>query len=81
MTLSVDMEDKFKSFKVRYQRFLKDGGEDPLALKADAERLLAEAKMEGDDNVVKELEDILVDLTFAVEEMKCQCHMAGRCKC
>lgn len=77
----MNMEDKFKSFKVRYHRFLKDGSEDPLALKADAERLLAEAKMEGDFNVVKELEDLLVDLTFAVEEMKCRCHMAGSCKC
>lgn len=77
----MDMREKLESFKARYEKFLKSGSEDPLALKADAERLLAEAKREGDCNVVKELEDILVDLTFAVEEMKCQCPMAGRCKC
>lgn len=75
------MKDKLENFKVRYKNFLKSGGEDPLALKADAERLLAEAKREGDCKVIQELEDILVDLTFAVEEMKCQCAMTGRCKC
>ncbi len=77
----MDMKDKFEKFKARYKKFLKSGGEDPLALKAEAERLLAEAKKEGDGDVVKELKDILVDLTFAAEEMKCQCSMMGRCKC
>ncbi|MEM3784068.1 MAG: hypothetical protein QXY88_03430 [Candidatus Bathyarchaeia archaeon] len=77
----MDMKDKLESFKARYEKFLKSGGEDPLALKAEAERLLAEAKKKSDCNVAKELEDILVDLTFAVEEMKCQCSMMGRCKC
>jgi chromosome condensin MukBEF MukE localization factor len=74
MMFLMDMREKLESFNARYEKFLKSGGEDPLALKA-------EAKREGDCNVVKELEDILVDLTFVVEEMKCQCPMAGRCKC
>ena len=77
----IGMKDELESFRARYEKFLKSGGEDPLALKADAERLLAEARRKGDCIVVKELEDILVDLTFAVEEMKCQRPIAGRCKC
>ncbi|MEM3579042.1 MAG: hypothetical protein QXL54_02315 [Candidatus Bathyarchaeia archaeon] len=75
------MEDKFASFKVKYKRFLKNEGEDPLALKAEAERLLAEAKAKGNQSLVKELEEILIDLTFSVEETKCHCHMASRCRC
>jgi hypothetical protein len=75
------MEDMFRRFKVRYERFLKDGGEDPIVLKADAERLLAEAKAKGDSNLVKELEEIIINLAFSVEEMKCNCHMVSKCRC
>lgn len=75
------MDDRLSSFKARYERFLKDGNEDPLALKAEAERLLAEAKARGDQNLVRALEEILIDLTFSVEETKCRCHMASRCRC
>ncbi|MGQ9538887.1 MAG: hypothetical protein ACUVTE_04805 [Candidatus Bathycorpusculaceae bacterium] len=53
----MDMKDKLENFKVRYKNFLKSGSEDLLALKADAERLLAEAKREGDCKVIQELED------------------------
>ncbi|MEM0058612.1 MAG: hypothetical protein QXG58_07730 [Candidatus Bathyarchaeia archaeon] len=75
------VEAKLASFKERYKRFLKDGSEDPMALKAEAERLLTETKAHGDQSLAEELEEILIDLTFSVEEAKCRCHMANRCRC
>ncbi|MEM3873622.1 MAG: hypothetical protein QXU45_00585 [Candidatus Bathyarchaeia archaeon] len=75
------MEEKLASFKAKYKQFLKDGDGDPLTLKAEAERLLTEVRAKGDQNLAKELQEILIDLTFAVEETKCHCHMASRCRC
>lgn len=74
------MEDEFRNFKAKYERFLK-GGEDPLALKRNAETLLAEAKAKGNYNIAKELEEILIDLTFSVEETKCNCPTSSKCRC
>lgn len=75
------MENKLESFKAKYRRFLKDRGEDILALKAEAEKLLAEVKAKGDQRHAREFEEILIDLAFSVEETKCRCHMASRCRC
>ncbi|MEM0358131.1 MAG: hypothetical protein QXL77_07170 [Candidatus Bathyarchaeia archaeon] len=75
------MENKIASFKSKYERFLKNGGEDPLALKAEAERLLAEVKTSGNKSLVEELEEILMELTLSVEETKCHCHMSRCRKC
>ncbi|MEM2676755.1 MAG: hypothetical protein QXJ77_02495 [Candidatus Bathyarchaeia archaeon] len=77
----VAMEDKLASFKAKYKRFLKDGSGDPLALKAEAEKLLTEIKARGNQNLARELEEILIDLTFTVEETRCHCHMTSRCRC
>lgn len=75
------MENKLESFKAKYRHFLKDRGEDLLALKAQAEKLLAEVKAKGDQRHAREFEEILIDLAFSVEETKCRCHMASRCRC
>ncbi|MEM3616858.1 MAG: hypothetical protein QXJ31_02980 [Candidatus Bathyarchaeia archaeon] len=75
------MEDRLASFKAKYKRFLRDGSEDPLTLIAEAEGLLAEIRAKGDQKLAKEFEEILIDLSFAVEETKCHCHMANRCRC
>lgn len=77
----VYMEEKLASFKVKYERFLKDRDGDPLALKVEAERLLIEAKAKGNPKLAEELEEILIDLTFSLEETRCHCHMASRCRC
>ncbi|MEM1566148.1 MAG: hypothetical protein QW510_03550 [Candidatus Bathyarchaeia archaeon] len=73
------MEEKLASFKAK--RFLKDGNGDPPALKVEAKRLLVEAKAKGNLKLEEELEEILIDLTFSLEETKCCCHMAGCCRC
>jgi hypothetical protein len=75
------MSATFRNFKAKYEKFLKDEGEDPSALKAEAERLLAMAKAEGNHLLAEELEEILIDLTFSVEETKCNCHMSSKCRC
>ena len=75
------MENAYTNLKARYEKFLKNGSEDPLTLKADAERLLAEAKAKGNHNLVQELEEILIDLSFSVEETKCHCYISSKCRC
>lgn len=75
------MENAYRSLKAKYERFLKGGSGDPLTLKADAERLLAEAKAKGNHKLAQELEEILIDLAFSVEETKCNCHMSSKCRC
>ena len=74
------MEDTFAELKAKYERFLKND-EDPLALKRDAEKLLAEAKAKGHHKIAEEIEEILIDLTFSVEEMKCNCPLSSKCRC
>lgn len=75
------MEEKLASFKAKYEEFLSNGNGDLLALKAEAEKLLAEAKAEGNWSLAEELEEILIDLTLTIEETRCRCHMTGRCRC
>jgi len=77
----INMEKAYRSLKTKYERFLRDGAQDPLALKADIEKLLAEARAKGNHTLVEELEEILIDLTFSAEEMKCNCPMSKKCQC
>ncbi|MBS7647204.1 MAG: hypothetical protein QXQ64_08415 [Candidatus Bathyarchaeia archaeon] len=75
------MKETIEAFKAKYKRFLEGWDEDPSALKAEAEKLLAEVKAKGEQSFARELEEILIDLTLSIEETKCHCHMANRCRC
>ncbi|MBC7130952.1 hypothetical protein H5T51_07030 [Candidatus Bathyarchaeota archaeon] len=71
------IDEKIEEIKKRYEKFL-EGTEDPLALKMDIEKLLKNHQL--DDTVKETLEDILIDLTFTIEENKCsRCHRNWRC--
>ncbi|MCS7124616.1 MAG: hypothetical protein NZ932_04275 [Candidatus Bathyarchaeota archaeon] len=80
LILLIAMEEAFRNFKTKYERFLK-GHEDPSALRREAEKLLVEAKAKGNLDIAEELKEILIELTISSEGMKCNCHMSSRCPC
>lgn len=67
------MEETIASLKRKYEACRK-GEEDVLAVRDETQLLLAEARKGGDSKVVDELEDILIDLQFSIEENTCKCH-------
>ncbi|MEM2910891.1 MAG: hypothetical protein QXM52_04190 [Candidatus Bathyarchaeia archaeon] len=73
-------EETLVKIKTRYEKFRKSGDGDPLALKKDVEKLLEEAKAEGASKAVEELEEILIDLSFLTEEIRCNCQIT-KCHC
>ena len=48
-------------------------------LKPDALLLLDKAKTKGDNKVVEEITDMLMDLEFSIAESKCNCHKGDSC--
>jgi len=67
------MKDKVKSLRRKYECFRK-GKEDPLTVRGEAMILLKEARNNGDHKAMNEIEDMLIDLEFSIEENKCKCH-------
>lgn len=67
------MKDKVESLRKKFGSFRK-GEEDPLAVRLETMILLEEAKENGDPETLNEIEDMLMDLQFAIEENKCNCH-------
>ena len=45
-----------------------------LAVGDEARLVLEEAKRSGNHEVLEEVEDMLVDLEFSIEENRCKCH-------
>lgn len=66
------MRDRLEKFGEKYERFRRE--EDVLAVKDEAWLLLREAQMKGKIEILEEVEDMLVDLGFSVEESECKCH-------
>ena len=66
-----NLRDDFKDFMA--------GKKSNLAVKDNALILLEDAKNRGDDDLVGEIEDMLVDLEFSIEENKCNCHEGSSC--
>ena len=67
------MEDRVESIREKYKAFRK-GEESVLALKDETQLLLEEAIKKGRQKIIEELEDILIDLEFSIEDNKCKCH-------
>jgi len=57
---------------MKYENF-KKGNENPYAVRAEALRVLEEARENGDKNMIDEIEDILLDIEFSLNENKCNC--------
>ena len=67
------MEDKIESLRKKYEGF-KRGEESVLAVRDEAQLLLEEARKKGDHDITEEIEDMLIDLEFSIEENRCKCH-------
>lgn len=67
------MESKIESLRRKYKDFRR-GKEDVLAVRHEAMLVLEEARRNGYSEVTDEVEDMLIDLEFSIEENKCKCH-------
>ncbi len=73
------MEKRVQKLRRKYDAF-KMGQEDVLSMRDEAKLLLEEAKKMGDKRIVEELEDILIDLEFSIDENMCSCDReSSRC--
>ncbi|MEJ2272861.1 MAG: hypothetical protein P8X91_10435 [Candidatus Bathyarchaeota archaeon] len=52
----------------------KKGKENPYAIKQEALKILGEAKKTGQSNVVNEIEEMLIDIEFSIDENQCNCN-------
>jgi hypothetical protein len=62
------MEAKMERLRRKYEAFRK-GKEDVLALRDETKQLLEEMRKAGNPELVEELEDMLIDLEFSIDEM------------
>ena len=67
------MENKVVTLRRMYKSFRK-GEEDPLAVKSEAMLVFKDVEVRGDRKIIEEVEDMLIDLEFSIEENKCKCH-------
>ncbi len=67
------MRDKIESLRRKYEDF-KRGKESVLAVRDEAQLVLEEARKRGNPKIVEEIEDMVIDLEFSIEENKCKCH-------
>ena len=67
------MKECIEKLKEDFKNFRK-GNTSALSVKTNALSLLEVAKSKGDAEVVDEIEDMLMDLEFFIEENKCNCH-------
>jgi len=67
------MKDKIENLRTKYEGF-KRGKESALAVRDEAQSVLEEAVKRGNPKIVVEVEDMIIDLEFSVEENKCKCH-------
>lgn len=72
------MENKVENLRKKYQAF-KRGKESALAVRDAAQLVLEEAKERGDSEITEEIEDMIIDLLFSMNENKCNCNR--KCSC
>ncbi|NIU84327.1 MAG: hypothetical protein GWN64_12855 [Candidatus Thorarchaeota archaeon] len=67
------MEDRIQNLRKMY-RALRNGEVDPLAVKNEITSFLQEGIGKTDPKILEEVEDMLIDLEFSIEENRCKCH-------
>jgi len=65
--------DRVEAIRKKYKSF-KKGQEDGLAVRDQVRLALEETRKIGNDEIMEELEDMLMDLEFSIQEDKCNCH-------
>ncbi len=66
------MEDKIESLRRKYEGF-KRGEESVLTVREEAQLMLEKARKKGDPEILEEVENMLIDLEFSIEENRCKC--------
>ncbi|MCK5631780.1 hypothetical protein KAH85_04415 [Candidatus Bathyarchaeota archaeon] len=64
------MKNTIETIRRKYRGF-KKGAEDALAVRDQVHLALEEARKEGNDGIAEELEEMLMDLEFSIQESKC----------
>lgn len=72
------MKEDIEKLREKFKNFRK-GSTSALSVRTNALSLLEFAKSQGDVEVVDEIEDMLMDLEFSIEENKCNCHRGNSC--
>ena len=68
------MEDKIESLRRKYESF-KRGEESVLTVRDEARLMLEKARKKGARaEILEEVENMLIDLEFSIEENRCKCH-------
>ncbi|UCG44761.1 MAG: hypothetical protein JSV58_05015 [Candidatus Bathyarchaeota archaeon] len=67
------MKTHIDSLRTKYKRF-KSGKEPSLEVRAGAQQALEQATKRKDLEGVEEVQDMIMDLEFSIEENKCKCH-------
>ena len=67
------MKTKMTNLKLKYENF-KKGNENPFTIRTEALSVLNEAKKVGDSKTIDEIEEILMDIEFSINENKCNCN-------
>ncbi len=67
------MEDRIEILRRKYEGF-KRGEEDALGVMDEARSVLEEVKNKENLKIADEIEELLLDLEFSLEENKCKCH-------
>ena len=67
------MDQKLTSLRLKYERF-KKGNENAFIVRSEAIAVLEEAKEKGNEQIVNEVEEMLIDILHAIQEDKCNCN-------
>ena len=67
------MEDKVAHLRKKYRAF-KRGKESVSTVRDAAQLVLEEAMERGDSEITEEIEDMIIDLLFSINENKCNCN-------
>ncbi|MGD8506819.1 MAG: hypothetical protein PVF15_09190 [Candidatus Bathyarchaeota archaeon] len=67
------MEENFQNLRRKHKDFTK-GEADALTVRDEALSVLKEAKKRGDEKILREIEDMLLELESSIQENTCKCH-------
>ena len=72
------MNEKISGLKLMCERF-KRGNENPYSVKTEVLKILEEAKVKGDNQIIDEIEEILMDMHLSINQNKCNCNHSSCC--
>ena len=70
------MKTKIADLKLKYESF-KKRNENPYTVKSEALKILEAAKENGENQILDEVEDILMDVQITIDENKCNCNCSS----